>query len=142
MIKRIILEVIGTQQIDETKDEVKLTTVGTIRDDDNAYIINYKEEQEPPQSPIEIMVRIAKDDSYVNMTRSGPLSSCIIIEKSKRNQCQYRTQFGDILMGINGKDIKTKIDGENGEFSFIYDIDINGSLSSKNTVKIKFKEKK
>ncbi|MDE5964950.1 MAG: DUF1934 domain-containing protein, partial [Eubacterium sp.] len=63
-----------------------------------------------------------------------------IIEKSRRNMCRYGTEYGDILMGISGHTIDTEFDGENGEFTFGYDIDINGTLASKNEVKMSFRK--
>ncbi len=137
---RILLEITGTQQIDDQKDKIELTTVGTIRDDGTAYIVKYKEEQEPPTKPINVTVRIAKDSSSVNMTRTGALDSCLLIEKSKRNQCQYRTPFGDVLMGVYGKEVETVIEENGGSFNFVYDIDINGSVTSKNTVNMIFRK--
>lgn len=139
-MERILLEITGTQQIDDQKDKIELTTMGTIRDDGTAYIVRYKEEQEPPSKPINVTVRIAKDASSVNMTRTGALDSCLLIEKSKRNQCQYRTPFGDVLMGVYGKEVETDVNEDGGKFNFVYDIDINGSVTSMNTLKMIFKK--
>ena len=79
-------------------------------------------------------MRIQKDESFVEMRRSGKYGSCLTIEKSKRNLCHYGTEFGGILMGIYGREIETKKDENGGSFTFRYDIDINGSVTSKNTV--------
>lgn len=135
---RILLEITGTQQIDRDKDKIELTTIGTIRDDGSAYIIRYTEEQTPPLAPVKVTVRIQKDESAVQMTRTGAFDSCLMIEKSKRNLCRYGTEFGDILLGIYGREIETKIDDSNGSFFFGYDVDINGAHASKNTVNMVF----
>lgn len=135
---RILLEITGTQQIDRDKDKIELTTIGTIRDDGSAYIVRYTEEQTPPLAPVKVTVRIQKDESAVQMTRTGAFDGCLMIEKSKRNLCRYGTEFGDILLGIYGREIETKIDDSNGSFFFGYDVDINGALASKNTVNMIF----
>lgn len=137
-MKRILLEITGIQQVDDIKDCIELTTVGTMRDDGTAYVIKYNEEQEPPTPAVNVDLRIAKNNSYVNLTRSGAVSSCLLIEKSTRNQCQYPTQFGSILMGIFGREIESDIKEGGGSFSFSYDIDFNGAVASKNTVNIKY----
>lgn len=137
-MERILLEITGTQQIDSDKDKIELTTIGTIRDDGSAYIIRYTEEQSPPLAPVKVTVRIQKDESAVQMTRTGAFDSCLMIEKSKRNLCRYGTEFGDILLGIYGREIETKVDDSNGSFFFGYDVDINGALASKNTVNMIF----
>ena len=137
---KVLLNVIGTQRIDMQKDKMELTTVAYLEESNNCYIINYKEEQEPPLNPINVCVKIHKDESRVEMTRSGDYESCLIIEKSRRNMCRYGTEYGDILMGISGHSIETEFDGESGEFVFGYDIDINGALASKNEVRMSFRK--
>lgn len=131
---RILLKITGSQHVDGQQDQIELTTVGTMRDDGSAYIIRYTEEQEPPMAPVKVAVRIQKDESAVQVTRSGGFESCLIIEKAKRNQCNYDTGCGNLLMGIYGRIIETKIEAESGSFTFGYDIDINGAVTSKNTV--------
>lgn len=137
---KILLKVIGTQRIDMQKDKMELTTVASLEEDNKCYIVSYKEEQEPPLNPIDVCVKIHKDECRVEMTRSGDYESCLIIEKSRRHMCRYGTEYGDILMGISGHSIETEFDGESGEFTFGYDIDINGALASKNEVKMSFRK--
>lgn len=135
---RILLEITGTQQIDSQKDKIELTTMGTLRDDGSAYVIRYTEEQTPPIGPVKVTVRIQKDESAVQMTRTGAFDSCLTVEKSKRNLCRYGTEFGDVLLGIYGREIEAKINDSDGHFFFGYDIDVNGALASRNTVNMTF----
>lgn len=72
------------------------------------------------------------------MTRSGKTHSSLLIEKSKRHLCNYGTDFGDLLMGVYGRDIEA--DMENGVFNFEYDIDFNGSVASQNKVRLSFQK--
>lgn len=137
---KILLEIKGTQRYGRESDVLELTTYGTLRDDGAAYIIRYKEEQEPPQKPVTVTVRVQKDESCVEMTRLGNGHSSLYIEKSKRNLCRYGTEFGDMLMGVYGRDIEADL--ENGCFNFEYDIDFNGSVASQNTVKMQFTKTK
>lgn len=139
-MQKILLDVIGTQRVDNQKDKMELTTIAVLDENDTHYIINYNEEQEPPLNPIKVCVKISKDESFVEMTRTGTYSSCLSIEKSKRNLCHYGTEYGDILMGISGHNIDLEYDGEKGSFVFTYDIDINGALASKNEVKLNFRK--
>lgn len=135
---KILLNITGTQLVDNHKDQIELTTTGTLRDDGSAYIVRYTEEQEPPYSPIKVTVRIQKDESFVEMTRAGDFGSRMLIEKSKRNLCNYGTDAGNLLMGIYGREIETKNDNGSGCFTFGYDIDFNGAVASKNKVRMKF----
>lgn len=135
---KILLKITGTQLIDNQKDRIELTTTGTLRDDGTAYTIRYTEEQEPPFAPVKVTVRIQKDSSAVEMTRSGEYGSCLFIEKAKRNLCHYGTQVGNLLMGIYGREIEINVEDKAGSFSFGYDIDFNGAVTSKNTVDMVF----
>lgn len=131
---RILLKITGSQHVDGQTDQIEITTMGTMRDDGAAYIIRYTEEQEPPMAPVKVTVRIQKDESTVQVTRTGGVESCLIVEKAKRNQCNYDTGFGNLLMGIYGRIIETDVKDESGSFAFEYDIDVNGAVTSKNTV--------
>ena len=131
-MEKILIEIKGIQQYGHDTDVTELATFGTIRDDGAAYIIKYNEELEEPQESVSVTVRVSKDESAVQMTRTGRSHSSLLIEKSKRHLCNYATEFGDLLMGVYGRDIEADI--ENGSFHFEYDIDFNGAVASQNTV--------
>lgn len=133
---KILIEITGTQQIDGNRDKVELTTVGTIEETENAYIIKYAEEQTPPLQPTDVCIKVRKDETSVEMTRAGTADACLVIEKSRRNLCRYGTEYGDILMGISGHTVDSEYDGEKGKFIFSYDIDFNGALASRNQLEI------
>ena len=67
MMNRILLKITGSQLVDGQKDQIELTTMGTLRDDGSAYIIRYTEEQEPPMASVQVSVRIQKDESAALM---------------------------------------------------------------------------
>ena len=136
---KALITIIGHQKFDDDKDQVEMKTVGTFEHDEDNYIIRYNEELENSTAPLRAKLNIAKDESKVEMIKSGAYSSCLIIEKSKRHLCNYGTEYGDMLMGIFGREIKTEFNETEGTFKFSYDIDINGAISSQNDVIIKFK---
>lgn len=136
---KALITIIGHQKFDDDKDQVEMKTVGTFEHDDDNYIIRYNEEFENSTAPLRAKLNIAKDESKVEMIKSGAYSSCLIIEKSKRHLCNYGTEYGDMLMGIFGREIETEFNETEGTFKFSYDIDINGAISSQNDVIIKFR---
>ncbi|WP_290912137.1 DUF1934 domain-containing protein [Eubacterium sp.] len=136
---KALITIIGHQKFDDDKDQVEMKTVGTIEYDDDNYIIRYNEELENSTAPLRAKLNIAKDESKVEMIKSGAYSSCLIIEKSKRHLCNYGTEYGDMLMGIFGREVENDFNENEGTFKFSYDIDINGAISSQNDVIIKFK---
>ena len=136
MKKNALIRIVGKQKYGIDSDKIEMTTVGTIEEKDDCFILRYDEEQEPPMKPLRTKLTVTKDEQRVEMMRSGDHSSLLIIERSKRNLCNYGTDFGDILMGIYGKNIDHSFDGREGTFFFGYDIDINGALTSENEVKV------
>ena len=136
---KALITITGRQQYDDDKDQVEMKTIGTVEQDDENYIIRYNEELENSTMPIRARLNIAKDESKVEMIKSGPYSSCLIIEKSKRHLCNYGTEYGDMLMGIFGREVENAYNDNEGTFKFTYDIDINGAISSQNDVTIEFR---
>ena len=136
---KALITITGRQQYDDDKDQVEMKTIGTVEQDDENYIIRYNEELENSTMPIRARLNIAKDESKVEMIKSGPYSSCLIIEKSKRHLCNYGTEYGDMLMGIFGREVENAYNDDEGTFKFSYDIDINGAISSQNDVTIEFR---
>ena len=136
---KALITIIGHQKFDDDKDQVEMKTVGTVEYDDDNYIIRYNEELENSTAPLRAKLNIAKDESKVEMIKSGAYSSCLIIEKSKRHLCNYGTEYGEMLMGIFGREVENDFNENEGTFKFSYDIDINGAISSQNDVIIKFK---
>ena len=100
-MEKVLIEVIGTQNIDSQFDKTELKTVGTFEELEEKYIIRYKEEQGEGEAPVDVSVVVLKDESVVEMTRDGAISSRLVIERSQRNLCHYGTAYGDILMGIS-----------------------------------------
>ena len=139
MKKEALITITGKQTYGDDNDKIEMTTVGTIEETDDCYIIRYNEEQDPPQRPIRAALHISKDEQKVEMLKAGAYGSLLIIERSKRNLCNYGTQYGDMLMGIYGRTIENNYGEEEGTFLFGYDIDINGAVSSRNEVTINFK---
>ena len=139
MKKEALITITGKQNYGDDNDKIEMTTVGTIEETDDCYIIRYNEEQDPPQRPIRATLHISKDEQKVEMLKAGAYGSLLIIERSKRNLCNYGTHYGDMLMGIYGRTIENNYGEEEGTFLFGYDIDINGAVSSRNEVTINFK---
>ena len=135
MTKKVLIKITGTQFYDRDRDKIELTTVGTFEETEDCYILRYNEEQEPPLRPIKVTQTAYKNGKRVEIMREGAQNSLLVIELSKRNLCSYGTECGDLLMGICGRSIDYEITEEKGKFVFLYDIDINGALSSRNEVK-------
>ncbi len=139
MDRKALIKITGTQRFGDDSDKIEMTTIGSLEETESQYILKYNEEQESPLRPNNVRLSIGKDGEKVEMLRSGGVGSLLIIERSKRNLCNYATEFGGLLMGIYGKNIENDFDGKRGTFTFGYDIDVNGALTSENEVTVELK---
>ena len=142
MNRKALIKVVGKQNFGKDRDKIELTTVGTFEETKNCFILKYDEEPDEPADKVKTTLSVSKDEKTVQLLREGKNGSLLIIERSKRNLCNYSTDFGDILLGIYGKNIEYKCDENSGRFSFDYDIDINGAISSLNEVEVTYKLKR
>ena len=54
--------------------------------------------------------------------------------------CHYRTQFGDILLGVYCNEVNNELSDSGGKISMSYTLDVNASVLSENKVTIKIRE--
>lgn len=140
--KKVLLTVIGTQNFGREEDKVELTTMGVLSEEQDCYVVCYEEQEENPEEVVHVRLQIQKDAKQVQMERDAHAHSCLLIRLETRSQCQYATQFGQITMGIFGRQIEMQIEEEQGKFEFCYAVDMNGDYTSTNRVEIKYNTKK
>lgn len=138
--KDVLITVLGKQNFGTHHDKVELTTNGSFEEMDNCYVLEYDEEQEPPASPVHVRVKVHKSMEEVQMERNSGSHSCLIIKQGARSQCRYGTDYGQLVMGLFGKKINLCYHEGQGEMEFRYVVDMNGQVTSRNQVKIMFKE--
>ena len=88
-MEKVLIEIIGSQNIDNQFDKTEFKTVGTFEELEEKYVVKYKEEQDAGEEPINVSVVVLKDESSVEMTREGAVVSRLVIERSQRNLCHY-----------------------------------------------------
>ena len=137
--KKALIKVVGAQNFGDDNDVIELTTIGTLEETEESYILRYNEELEPQSAPIKTQLSVQKNRERVELMRSGKHGSLLIIERAKRNLCNYATEYGDLLMGIYGRSIEHSVEEKEGRIAFGYDIDINGAITSQNEVTVTFR---
>lgn len=79
-------------------------------------------------------------DELVSVSRTGPFSTNLTMERGKRHHCQYETEFGTMLMGVFAEEVDAEMDVHGGHLNFVYNIDFDGDFISRNTLHITVKE--
>ena len=122
-------------------DIIELITAGRYYTKDGKQYISYKESEVTGLEGVTTTLKVEGGDS-VTLIRSGAAQSRLIIAKGQRQLCHYGTDYGDLMVGISGCHIDSKLGDVGGELSFNYTIDVNSSTVSQNEVSISVREAK
>ena len=97
--RKALIKVVGEQNFDDDNDVIELTTIGTLEETEESYILRYNEELEPQSAPIKTQLSIQKNRERVELMRSGKHGSLLIIERAK-NFLDTCADYRDKLIGI------------------------------------------
>ena len=87
------------------------------------YII-YDEVVEGMAGAIRNKIKITGTD-VVEIMRSGLSSSHMVFEKNKKNLTYYRTPFGQMLVGVNTRNMEINVGENNTNVLVDYELDVN-----------------
>ena len=87
------------------------------------YII-YDEVVEGMAGAIRNKIKITGTD-VVEIMRSGLSSSHMVFEKNKKNLTYYRTPFGQMLVGVNTRNMKIDVGEDKIDVQVGYELDVN-----------------
>ena len=130
-----IISIVGKQRYeDESQNsEISVNTYGSYSTRNGSRYIAYKEYN--PENNRDSCLSILKieKDSTVTMTKSGT-GTRLILEKGRRHNCVYNTDFGQLMIGIYAEKIENTLDDQGGELKITYTMDVNSVFSSENDV--------
>lgn len=127
MIKdNVTISLVSTQSDGQNTDQSEIITKGTFEKKDNCFVISYKETEATGFDGATTELSVYGDEKVV-MNRTGDFMSNLIVEMGRKHYCQYGTPYGEIVVGINSKEIKSELDEYGGKVNFKYVIDVNSS---------------
>ena len=105
MTKDVLVKISGLQFMgEEDNDSIEVITAGTYYKKNNKHYVLYDEVMEGSADVTKNMIKIGADSMEV--TRKGVTSVHMVFEKNKKNVSYYYTPFGNLLVGIDAKDIR------------------------------------
>ena len=138
--EKYMISIIGEQKLDGETDRIEVLTAGNYMMKKDHFYIGYKEyDENNPNEHSDNLIKVEKD--MVTISRKGPMSSQLILEKGKRHQCLYQTVAGNLMIGVFTKTMKSTLDEKGGTLEVSYTLDFNTDLVSENSFKIKVEEK-
>ncbi len=139
-MKKVLVKVKGTQDVDGEKAVIELSTEGTIREFDGDYIITYNDDPTESGGQTKTQLTVQKNGTVI-LDRRGDLNSRLVITEGERNSCLYAIPQGSLTLGIYGKTVKNTMTANGGTVKMVYSIDINLEPLSDNEVEIFVEER-
>ncbi len=143
MTKEVLVKISGLQFVgEEDGDTIEVITSGTYYKKNGKHYVLYDEVMEGTDEITKNVIKLW-DDS-MDVTRRGPSSVHMIFEKDKKNVSYYYTPFGNLLIGIDAKDIQMEETEHDINVKVNYGLEINYEhvADCNITVDIKSKEAK
>lgn len=136
MNRKVVITISDSHEVDGQTETAKLSTVGKYEELANGYLLRYQETEDFKGSE----TTVSYIDGVVTMKRLGGRHNAqLIVEPGKRYSCMYATEYVDLMLGVHGKEVKSRVGEYEGELFFSYILDFNTGFSSQNKLQITFR---
>ena len=105
-------------------DAIEVVTPANYYCRNGKHYIIYDEVLEGMAGTIRNKIKITGTDS-IEIMKSGVSSSHMIFEKNKKNQTYYRTPYGQMLIGVNTKNMEVSVNDDKINVRVDYELDVN-----------------
>lgn len=136
MSRKVVITINDCHEVDGQKETAKLSTVGQYEEKENGYLLRYQETEDFKGSE----TTVSFIDGVVTMKRLGEKHNAqLIVEPGKRYSCMYATEYVDLMLGVHGKEVRSRVSESEGELFFSYTLDFNSGFCSQNELQITFR---
>lgn len=141
MTKEVLLTLQGLQfdQREENADKIETVTVGDYYKKNDRHYVIYEEVTEGFDQPTKNRLKFS--EHMVELTRNGLVNVHMIFQENKKNLSNYNTPFGQILVGIDTKQVKIDESEDNIIVDVDYALDINYEFFSDCHIRIDIRPK-
>ena len=124
MTKEILLSVKGLHyQGADGNDEIETITPAEYYDKGDSHYVLYEEIMEGMEVPVKNVVKFK--NSYLEITKKGPLSVHLLFEEGKKNLTSYATPFGSILIGVDTEEVEVRKEEHSIDIRVKYTLEAN-----------------
>ena len=133
MTKDVLVSISGvhTEFVEETmkpdEDEVEaleVVTPATYYLKNGKHYIVYEEVAEGVSGVTKNRIKITEDES-VEIMKTGISNSHMIFEKNRKNLSYYKTPYGQMLVGVNTRNLDITVSEDNIKVEIEYELDVN-----------------
>ena len=133
-MKNAIIKITDRHLQDGEDFECELTTSGSFELTENGCRVSYNETDEELTNCVTDLE--VEGSQKISMTRSGKYNTEMVIEKDRRHTCYYAAPYGELIMGVFGKNVFNDIGENGGTLKFSYTIDFNNAPASENELTV------
>ena len=114
-----VIEAVGTDD-----DEIEVVTPASYYCRNGKHYIIYDEVMEGMPGTIKNKIKISGQDS-LEIMKAGMSNSHMVFEKNKKNLTYYRTPYGQMLVGVNTRDMQISVKEDKIDVLVSYELDVN-----------------
>ena len=110
--------------LESGQDAIEVVTPASYYCRGGKHYILYDEVMEGMPGTIKNRIKITGTDS-VEIVKSGLSSSHMIFEKNRENLTYYRTPYGQMLVGVNTRNMEVSVEDDRINVQVDYELDVN-----------------
>lgn len=140
MTKDVLVSISGLhadvmQESEEENEAIEVVNPASYYFRNGKHYIVYDEPVEGVSGTIKNKLKIT-DDNVVEIMKSGISNAHMIFEKNKKNQTYYSTPYGQMLVGVNTKDMKVDVKENRIDIQIDYELHVNHEAVADSTIKM------
>ena len=141
MTKDVLVTISGLQimSMAEDSEPVEVITAGDYYKKNNKHYVIYDEVTEGFDGTTKNIIKLQED--CVDITKRGITNVHMVFEKTKKNITCYQTPFGNLMLGIDAKNISIKEDEHDISVNVEYALELNYEHIADCTVKMAIQSK-
>ena len=112
------------EAMESARDAIEVVTPASYYCKGGKHYIIYDEVLEGMAGTIKNRIKITGTDS-VEIVKSGLSSSHMIFEKNRKNLTYYRTPYGQMLVGVNTRNMEVSVEDDRINVQVDYELDVN-----------------
>ena len=130
MTKDVLVSISGmhmgivSTQPDEEDEPIEVVTPASYYCRNGKHYIIYDEVLEGMAGTVKNKIKITGDTS-MEIMKSGETGTHMVFEKNRKNLTYYKTPYGQMLIGINTKNMRVNVSEDNINVSVDYELDVN-----------------
>ena len=141
MTKDVLVTISGLQIMNmaEESEPVEVITAGDYYKKNNKHYVIYDEVTEGFDGTTKNIIKLQED--CIDITKRGITNVHMVFEKNKKNITCYQTPFGNLMLGIDAKNINIKEDEHYISVKVEYALELNYEHIADCTIKMAIQSK-